>query len=91
MADDVSQNDEGLASSRGEARRIFIFKSEVNSSLGAFCGDLAGLQMPSQFKPWRAVGAVAPDRDPPYKLSRDAIEAAINARGFQLLRLSKKD
>jgi hypothetical protein len=49
-----------------------------NPSLGAFCGYLA-------------VGAVAPDRHPPYKLSRDAIEAAINARGFQLFRLSKKD
>jgi hypothetical protein len=90
MADDVPQNDEGLAPNRGEAMRIFIFKSEANPSLGAFCGDLAGLQLPSQFKPWRAVGAIAPDRDPPYKLSRDAIETAINARGFQLFRLSKK-
>jgi hypothetical protein len=89
MADDL--NVEGLAASRGEAMRIFIFKSEVNPSLCAFCGDPAGLQLPSQFKPWHAVGAVAPDRDPPYKLSRDAIEAAINARGFQLFRLKKKD
>ena len=71
--------------------RIFIFKSEANPDLGAFCGDLAGLQLPSQFKPWRAVGAVAPDGVPPYKLSRDAIETAINASGFQLFRLSKKD
>jgi hypothetical protein len=71
--------------------RIFIFKSEANPDLGAFCGDLAGLQLPSQFKPWRAVGAVAPDRDPPYKLSRDVIETAIGAHGFQLFRLSKKD
>lgn len=54
--------------------RIFIFKSEANPDLGAFCGDLAGLQLPSQFKPWRAVGAVAPDGIPPYKLSRDVIE-----------------
>jgi hypothetical protein len=71
--------------------RIFIFKSEANPDLGAFCGDLAGLQLPSQFKPWRAVGAVAPDGIPPYKLSRDVIESAINAKGFQLFRLSKKD
>jgi hypothetical protein len=88
---DMAQNDEGLAPKRSEARRIFIFKSEANPCLGAFCGELAGLQLPSQFGPWRAVGAVAPDRDPPYKLSRDAIEAAINARGFQLFRLSKKE
>jgi hypothetical protein len=71
--------------------RLFIFKSEADPNLGAFCGELAGLQLPGQFAPWSAVGAVAPDRDPPYKLSRDVIEAAINARGFQLFRLSKKE
>jgi hypothetical protein len=37
------------------------------------------------------MATVAPNRDPPYKLSRDVIEAAINTRGFQLFRLSKKD
>jgi hypothetical protein len=48
------------------------------------------MKLPSQFKPWRVVGAVAPDKDPPYKLSREVIEAAIRARGFQLFRLAKK-
>jgi hypothetical protein len=38
--------------------RIFIFKSEAKPDLRAFGGDLAGSQLPSQFKPWRAVGAV---------------------------------
>ena len=71
--------------------RIFIFKSEASLDIGAFSGDLAGLKLPSRFKPWRVVGAVAPDKDPPYKLSRGAIEAAINEHGFQLFRLSKKD
>ena len=71
--------------------RIFIFRSEANPDLGAFGADLAGLQLPSQFKPWRAVGAVAPDKDPPYQLSRDVIEAAIRERGFQLFRLRKND
>lgn len=71
--------------------RIFIFKSETNANFRAFTGDLAGLRLPGQFKPWRAVGAVAPDRNPPYNLSRDAIEAAITAHGYQLFRLSKKD
>ncbi len=71
--------------------RIFIFKSEANANLGAFTGDLAGLRLPGQFKPWRAVGAVAPDKNPPYNLSRDVIESAINARGYQLFRLSKKN
>jgi hypothetical protein len=71
--------------------RIFIFKSETKLDLGAFCGDLAGLQLPSQFKPWRAIGSVAPEGNPPYKLSRDVIESTIHDRGFQLFRLSKKD
>jgi hypothetical protein len=70
--------------------RLFIFQSEASPDLGAFCGDLAGLQLPSQFTPWQAVGVVAPDRDPPYKLSRDVIEAAINARGFQLFSPEQK-
>ena len=39
--------------------RIFIFKSEAKPDPPAFGGDLAGSQLPSQFKPWRAVGAVA--------------------------------
>jgi hypothetical protein len=71
--------------------RLFIFKSDASPDLGAFCGDLAGLQLPSQFKPWRAIGAVAPDKEPPYKLSREVIEAAIRQNGFQLFRLSKKN
>jgi hypothetical protein len=91
MADEASPSNETLAPPRGDAIRIFIFKSEADPSLGAFTGDLAGLRLPSQFKPWRAVGAIAPDRSPPYKLSRDVIEAAIAARGYQLFRLSKKD
>jgi hypothetical protein len=84
-------NNEDFAAKGGGAMRIFIFKSEASPDLRAFSGDLAGLQLPSQFKPWRVVGAIAPDRDPPYKLSRDVIEAAIDACGFQLFRLSKKD
>jgi hypothetical protein len=91
MVDSAPHSDDGLTENRDTATRFFIFKSEASPDLCAFTGDLAGLQLPSQFKPWRAVGAIAPDRDPPYKLSRDTIEAAINTRGFQLFRLGKKD
>jgi hypothetical protein len=69
--------------------RIFIFKSEAKPDLRAFGGDLAGSQLPSQFKPWRAVGAVAPGQQPPYNLPRGVIEKAIKDQGFQLFRLSK--
>jgi hypothetical protein len=71
--------------------RIFIFKSEAKPDLRAFGGDLAGTQLPGQFKPWRATGAVAPDQQPPYNLPRDAIEKAIKEQGFQLFRLNKPD
>jgi hypothetical protein len=91
MVGDATLNSEDLAPNAGNAMRIFIFKSEARPDLGAFCGDLAGLQLPSQFKPWRVVGAVAPDKNPPYKLSRQVIEAAIRSHGFQLFRPSKKE
>ena len=91
MVDDAPQNSEGLAPGATAAMRVFIFKSEARPDLGAFCGDLAGLQLPSQFKPWRVVGVVAPGKEPPYKLSRQVIDAAIRERGFQLFRLGKKD
>jgi hypothetical protein len=70
--------------------RIFIFKSEASPDLRAFGGDLVGSRLPNQFSPWHAIGAIAPDREPPYKLSRQVIEAAINDCGYQLWRLSKK-
>jgi hypothetical protein len=91
MTGDRPRKHEDLAIDRSSSMRIFIFKSEANPGLSAFGGDLASLQLPSQFKPWRALGAVAPGKDPPYELSRNVIEAAINARGFQLFRPSKKD
>jgi hypothetical protein len=78
------------AAKTGAGMRIFIFKSESRPELRAFGGDLAGLKLPSQFRPWHAVGAVAPDREPPYNLSRQLIEAAINDCGYQLWRMRKK-
>lgn len=73
--------------------RIFVFKSEarqgLNQGLNAFAGDLAGFRLPDQFKPWRATGAIAPDREFPYNLSREAIETAIRDHGYQLWRVKK--
>jgi hypothetical protein len=70
-----------------ESMRIYIFKSDANTELRAFAGDLKGIKLPEQFRPWHAVGVVAPDRDPPHKLSRAAIERAIDLHGFQLWRM----
>jgi hypothetical protein len=71
--------------------RIYIFKSEANSSLMAFAGDIAGGPLPDKFRPWRAVGVIGADKDPPHNLPRGQIEAAIKSKGFQLWRLTPKE
>ena len=86
MSDDSFDNDNNI----GVQMRIFIFKSETRTDLRAFGGDPAGLQLPDKFKPWRVVGAIAPNRDFPYKISRADVEMAIREQGFQLFRLKEK-
>ena len=70
--------------------RIFVFKSESNVNLRAFAGDMDGSKLPIQFRPWRAIGTIAPDKDPPYQLPRPQIEEAINQQGFQLWRVKSE-
>jgi hypothetical protein len=90
MAEDMFDNDNGSDVDRADAIRIFIFKSEARPDLRAFGGDLAGISLPSQFKPWRVVGAVAPNQELPYKISRVAVQTAIKDSGFQLFRIKNK-
>jgi hypothetical protein len=90
MVNEPAGNDNNSTLERSAPMRIFIFKSEPKPSLGAFSGDLDGSQLPQQFRPWHAVGVIAPDRNPPHALSRDVIETAIKTQGFQLWRMSKK-
>jgi hypothetical protein len=66
---------------------IYIFKSEKKAELRAFAGDAEGRKLPSQFRPWHAIGVVAAGKAVPHKLSRPAIEDAIATEGFQLWRL----
>ena len=82
----MSKEDEAPAAG---GMRIFVFKSETKEGLHAFAADLAGSQLPAQFKPWRATGAIAPDGAFTYKLSRKAIEAAIREHGYQLWRVKR--
>ena len=89
MFADAADND--LTMDRGGAMRIFIFKSEARPDLHAFAAELDGSRLPKQFRPWHAVGAIAPDSNPPHGLSREVIEQAIKTQGFQLWRMSKKD
>jgi hypothetical protein len=51
---------------------------------------VAGRKLPDQFSPWRQIGAVRAENAPPYNLSHDLIEKAINAHGFQLWRVKPK-
>jgi hypothetical protein len=91
MLNEPADNDNDVTLERVTTMRLFIFKSEPKPELRAFGGDLAGSQLPTQFGPWHAIGAVAPDRNPPHELSREVIETAIKTQGFQLWRMSKKD
>jgi hypothetical protein len=70
--------------------RIYIFKSETRNNLLAFAGDLMGSKLPESHGPWTATGTIGPEKAPPHNLSRDAIERAIGAEGFQLWRLSRR-
>jgi len=71
--------------------RLYIFKSNAKSDLRAFAADLTGSKLPDQFRPWHAIGAVGPDKEPPFRLSRQEIERAIEAHGFQLLRMKSNE
>jgi hypothetical protein len=70
--------------------RIYVFKSETTAGLRAFAGDPDANKLPRHHGPWTATGTIASDSAPPHNLSRDAIEKAINAEGFQLWRLRGK-
>lgn len=70
--------------------RIYMFKSESRRELRAFAGDISGDKLPKNHGPWTATGVIAPGKAPPHDLSRDAIEGAIAADGFQLWRMKKK-
>jgi hypothetical protein len=70
--------------------RIYIFKSDKNSGLRAFAADPEGSKLPDQFRPWYGIGVIAPERDPPHRLSRGEIERAIAVQGFQLWRMKPK-
>ena len=70
--------------------RIYIFKSETRKELRAFASDPAGAQLPKQHGPWTATGIVGASSEPPHKMSRDAIEKALAAEGFQMWRMAKK-
>jgi hypothetical protein len=76
-------------SRRTPPMRLFMFKSESNRDLHAFTAHPAGEPLPSRHGPWTAVGVVREDKEPPHKLSREAIEQSIADQGFQLYRMKR--
>ena len=70
--------------------RIVIFKSEPQPNLRAFASDPGGRDLPQQFAPWRAIGAVSAGSDLPHKLDRAVVEEAINSNGYQLWRINSE-
>jgi hypothetical protein len=86
----MADNDNLLVRPEGRPMRLYVFKSQAKNGLRAFAGDLKGSKLPDQYGPWRAVGAVAPDKDPPHALPRARIEKSIRDQGFELWRLLPK-
>lgn len=70
--------------------RIFIFKSETRPGLCAYAADQAGSQLPGNHGPWTVTGVVGANSAMPHKVSREAIEQAIDAHGFQMWRLAQR-
>jgi hypothetical protein len=70
---------------------IYIFKSEGKLELRAFAGDAQGSKLPSQFRPWHAVGVISTGKALPHKISRAAVEDAIEVQGFQLWRIKSQE
>jgi len=69
------------------ATRIYIFKSETRKNLRAFAAEPRGSALPARHGPWTAIGIIGPSSPPPHKMSREGIEKAIAAEGFQMWRL----
>ena len=70
--------------------RLYIFKSETTKELRAFAGEPNGSKLPAQHGPWTVTGVVGVNKTPPHNLSREAIEEAIEGKGFQLWRFITK-
>jgi len=49
-----------------------------------------GNRLPGSHGPWTVTGVIGPDKAPPHNLSREAIEAAIEAEGYQLWRMARR-
>lgn len=65
---------------------LFVFRSGESSNLFGFVRDREGEHLPDRFKPWKRIGVIRPTRAWPLGVSRDKVDAGIDAYGFQLWR-----
>jgi hypothetical protein len=70
---------------------IHTFSSSKGTELYAFTGDADGRLLPARHGPWMHVDSVPSNRTLPHGIDRKAVEAAIEAHGFQMWRLRKQD
>jgi hypothetical protein len=76
---------------KGLSMRLYMFTSQAKSGLHAFAGDDQGSKLPPKFAPWDLTGTLASRSAPPHNFSRQDIERAVEADGFQLWRMRPKD
>ena len=69
--------------------RLYMFRSTKTEALCSFSNNADGKGLPGKYAPWIGIGVVRPDQDPPHGMSALAIEAGIEANGYQMWRAKK--
>ncbi len=72
---------------RPPGRTLFMFTSERDPTLHAFCGDNRGDKLPERHGPWNETGQALSGKPMPHGLSRSAAEELIGRQGFALWRI----
>jgi hypothetical protein len=72
------------------AANLYMFQSNKSAGLFCFSRSAKGTGLPVSLAPWMGYGVLRLDQKPPHGMSRQAIEAGINAVGYQLWRHKKK-
>ena len=67
-------------------RNLYMFQSIKTKGLYCFSRDSKGGGLPASLAPWQAFGVLRYDQIPPHRMSREAIESGIDAKGYQLWR-----
>jgi hypothetical protein len=69
--------------------RLYMFRSTKTEAICSFSNNADGKGLPGKYAPWIGIGVVRPDQDPPHGMSALAIEAGIEANGYQMWRAKR--